>query len=207
VNNGIPDIDEKYIKNQNLNISSKVNILFFSNLIKSKGIDDYLEALGILKSRNRHFKGIIIGAQADFTEKDLDDQLKHMYLSDQVSYLGKQYSENKYKILQEVDIMVFPTKHESFGLVVLEAMQFSIPVISTKEGAIPEIIDDGITGFLVDKNSPEQIAEKLELLINNPELRKSMGRAGRKKYEKKYTLHKFEENMLQVFQRVIQCVE
>jgi glycosyltransferase involved in cell wall biosynthesis len=82
-------------------------------------------------------------------------------------------------------------------------MQVGLPVIATIEGAIPEIIDDGITGFLVDKSSPKQIAEKIQLLIDNPDMRSRMGIAGRKKYEEKYTLEIFEDNLKKVFEEVI----
>jgi len=85
-------------------------------------------------------------------------------------------------------------------------MQFGLPVIATIEGAIPEIIDDVITGFLVEKNSPDQIADKIEIFVKNPSLIESMGKAARKKYEEKYTLEIFEKNMKEVFDKVLQEV-
>jgi len=82
-------------------------------------------------------------------------------------------------------------------------MQFGIPIIATREGAMPEIIDDKITGFLVDKNQPEQIAEKIKILFNDEELRRKMGEAGRKKFLEKYTLEIFEQNMKKVFDGIL----
>ena len=86
-------------------------------------------------------------------------------------------------------------------------MQFGLPVVSTYEAAIPEIVDNGFTGFLVDKNAVIQLAEKIEILIADPNLSKKMGDAGRKKYEQEYTLEIFEEKMIDVFQEVSYEIE
>jgi glycosyltransferase involved in cell wall biosynthesis len=77
-------------------------------------------------------------------------------------------------------------------------------VIATKEGAIPEIIDDGITGFIVDKNRPDEIADKVEIFYYNRYLLNQMGLAGREKYEQKYKLEIFENNIKNVFNEVIE---
>ena len=60
-------------------------------------------------------------------------------------------------------------------------MQFSLPVVSTFEGGIPDIVENGKTGFLVKQEDVEALAEKLEILINNPRLREQMGQHGRKR--------------------------
>ena len=82
-------------------------------------------------------------------------------------------------------------------------MQFALPVVSTFEGAIPEIVDDGVTGFLVPPKDVISLAEKIEILINNKNLRIQMGDAGRKKFLEKYTLDKFEQNLLKVFGEIV----
>jgi len=82
-------------------------------------------------------------------------------------------------------------------------MQAGLPVVSTFEGAIPEIVDDGVTGFLVPQKNPQALAEKLEILIKDSELRQKMGAAGRKKFLEKYTVDKFENNLLAIFKEVI----
>jgi len=67
-------------------------------------------------------------------------------------------------------------------------MSWGLPVISSTEGAIPEIVQDGITGFIVNPKSPEEIADKILTLVNNHRLRREMGMKGRENYESKYTL-------------------
>lgn len=203
VNNGIPDIEKKYLTKSKISQSDTVKILFLSNLIKSKGILNFLESLKLLSEKGYQFSANIIGAEADLCSNDLQSIIINNNLTNKVIYLGSEYGKGKYEILAKSDVLVFPTKNDIWGNVILEAMQFSIPVIATVEGAIPEIIDDRVTGFLVDKDSPDQIADKLEILIKNPKLRELMGKAGRKKYEKKYTFQKFEENMMNVFKDVL----
>lgn len=205
VNNGLPDIDENYRKKQNNRSGDEVRILYLSNLIRSKGIEDYLESLVILDRKGISFRGIIIGADADLTGQDLIKLINNKKLDAKVEYLGKKYDSEKFDILSKADIMVFPTKmkHECFPGVAIEGMQFSMPVIATNEAALPDIIDDGVNGFIVNKNSPSQIAEKLEILINDRKLCQAMGRAGRIKYEKKYTFQRFEKNMKKVFDDVL----
>ena len=82
-------------------------------------------------------------------------------------------------------------------------MQAGLPVVATNVGAIPEIVEDGITGYVVNRNEPYQIKEKLEVLIKDPILRKQMGVAGRRKFLNNYTLEKFNSNMNKVFEDIM----
>jgi glycosyltransferase involved in cell wall biosynthesis len=88
-------------------------------------------------------------------------------------------------------------------LVNLEAMQFSLPIVTTFEGGIPDVVDNEVTGFLVPQKNIDILAEKLEILIQNPDLRQQMGEAGRKRYEEKFTLDKFERRMVEILGEVI----
>jgi glycosyltransferase involved in cell wall biosynthesis len=206
VNNGIPAMSKNEISQIQKIDNRNVRILFLSNLIKSKGIVDYVDALEILKDRDVSFEANIIGATADVTVRELNDYIKQKNLEAFINYKGSKYGTDKNEIIANSDVLVYPTFNDAFPLVLIEAMQFSIPVIATYEGAIPEIVDDSITGYLVEKNAPQQIAEKLKFLIENPEQRKAMGMAGREKFEEKYTLKVFENNLLKLFDEVIEIV-
>ena len=123
-----------------------------------------------------------------------------------VRYLGSQFGYDKYAILKSSDMIVFPTfyHNECFPLVLLEAMQCGVACISTDEAAVPEIIDDGRTGYIVPKESDgkpsaARLAEAIEKLIIDLERCRLMGKEGRKKYEKEYTLKVFEN-------RITQCI-
>lgn len=202
VNNGIPEMDKSKLKNNQSIKDETIKILFLSNLIKSKGILDFINALEILNKKSVLFNAIIVGGEGDISKKELHEILKKYHLEEIVEYLGPKYDEAKQEVYSMCDILVFPTKNDTWGNVILEAMQFAIPVVTTKEGSIPEIIDNGVNGFIVDKGAPNQIAERIEFLIKNTDKRINMGIAARDKYLKNYTISIFEANLSSVFHKV-----
>lgn len=209
--NGIPDIDSQLsVINGNESttenfITSKKNnpteILFLSNLIESKGVYVLLEACSILKNKNIKFRCNYIGGEGDVSEAEFLKKISLLGLDKEVNYLGKKFGMEKSLAYFNTDIFVFPTfyKYETFGLVNLEAMQHSKPVIATCEGGIPDVVEDGETGFLIQQNNPQELAEKIELLIENPQLREKLGKAGRKKYLEEFTSIRFESRLNEIF--------
>ena len=106
---------------------------------------------------------------------------------------------------KDADIFVFPTYYhnECFPLVILEAMEQGLPVIATNEGGIPDIIDNGNSGYTVEKNNPSSLASAIERLLKEPELRNSMGVAGRRRFEEKFTEEVFEKRMKECLEKAI----
>ncbi len=148
--NGIPDINnlESYKK-----INANTKILFFSNLIESKGVFILLEALKLLKDDKVQFHCNLVGGEGDITSKEINKKINTLKLDENVKYLGSQYGNHKKNIFKSSDIFVFPSfyHNECFPIVLIEAMMFELPVISTDEGGISDIIKNGYTGFIVDK--------------------------------------------------------
>lgn len=199
--NGIQKVKEqanKYVPND------RVKILFLSNLLIAKGIYVLLESLSILKSKNINFKCTFVGGEGDVDRQHFEERVKALELEAYVEYVGKKFGEEKDTILRESDLFVHPTLNDCFPLVLLEAMQFSLPVISTLEGGIPDIVENNLTGFLVGKNEVKMLATKLDQLISKPELRLQMGKAGKLKMEEQFTLQKFENNLINIFRSYIQ---
>jgi glycosyltransferase involved in cell wall biosynthesis len=170
-------------------------ILYLSHYLRSKGVLVLIEALGILKRSGFLFTARIAGPPADLTIEDLEKAVAEENLQDMVAVTGPKYGEEKISEFRNADIFVFPTYNEVFGLVLLEAMQSGLPVVTTFEGAIPDIVSDNITGYLVEAREPDLLAEKLALLVGDPDLRHKMGHAGLERFLEKYTLDKFEENI------------
>lgn len=212
--NGISDFhatkedQNENIKSPNPPINAPIEILFLSNLIKSKGVFILLEACKILHQKGFPFKCTFVGAEGNISKEDFQQKVEELNLSEQVEYVGKKYGSDKEEAYAKSDIFVFPTYYnlETFGLVNLEAMQHSLPVISTPEGGIPDVVEDGKTGYLVPQKNVKALAEKLAYLILNPQLREKMGKAGREKYEKEFTLEIFENKLLSIFRHVIDKV-
>lgn len=200
VPNGIEDVSKQYpkqIRNQ------VISILFLSNLVRSKGIFDLLEALKIVAEKHKNFECLIVGHSVDISFEELDLQIERLGIAKYVRVFGPKYDQEKYRILADTDILVFPTYFEAFPGIILEAMQFEIPVISTYEGAIPEIVVDKVTGFLVAKRDISSLAKKIAILIESEELRLSLGRRARERFENLYTMSHFESNMKMVFDKIL----
>ena len=82
-------------------------------------------------------------------------------------------------IMQAIDVLLLPSYWEGFGIVILEAMACGRPVITTNISSMPEIVDDGRTGYLIPPGATAALAERAVELLQNKSLRESMGRAGR----------------------------
>jgi len=103
---------------------------------------------------------------------------------------GSRFIPDAYKYLKAFDIFVLPSVKEGFPWTVLEAMLAEIPVIATKVGALPEIIQSGQNGILVDPKSQQQIADAITKLLNNEDLRKNLAERGRITVIEKFNLEK-----------------
>ncbi|MBR1706873.1 MAG: glycosyltransferase family 4 protein [Bacteroidales bacterium] len=176
-------------------------ILFLSNLIRTKGVDVLLEACRILKERGCRFQCSLVGAaSADYPAGTLASAISERDLDGLVTWSGGKYGADKQAELQAADIFVFPTFYpkECFPLVILEAMSAGLPVVSTPEGAIPDLVQDGVTGLLCKKKDPVSLADALQRLLSDPELRRRMGAAGRSAVLESYTSRQFETNLIHI---------
>lgn len=180
-------------------------ILFLSNLIKEKGVVDLLDSCKLLNDKKVKFECCFVGAESvEINSQRFNQMVDERGLRGVVKYLGKLYGTDKEVCYTNSDIFVLPTYYhnECFPLVLLEAMSYGLPCISTNEGAVSDIIDDGVTGYVVERNKVQQLADKMELLIVDANLREAMGCAGKKKYEKNYTLQKFEWNLFNILHNI-----
>ena len=198
--NGISDINERQVPNEGKTI---VDILFLSNLMESKGIFILLEACELLKNKKLPFHCTIVGGIGDISEQYLRSRLLKMDLENCVYYMGKKFGKDKEKVFLDADIFVHPTLDDCFPLVLLEAMQYSLPIVSTFEGGIPDIVDNGTTGYLIDQRNSIDLANKIEVLIKNPELRRQMGNAGKKKYKAEFTIDIFEHKIVEILHQIM----
>lgn len=184
---------------------SVTQILFLSNYVESKGILILIDALKRLKNQGYNFKAKLVGAPSDLTMEFLNNLISDQDLSGCIQITGPLYGDAKKSEFQSADIFVFPTyyRNEAFPLVILEAMQYGLPIISTSEGAIPELVEDAINGFIIPQKDPVLLAERIKHLIDNPDLRIEMGERGYGKFINNYTLDHFENNMIKTFQDIL----
>jgi glycosyltransferase involved in cell wall biosynthesis len=182
-----------------------LQILYLSNYVKTKGILNLLDALNILMEAGYIFNARLVGAPTDLSVKDVEEYVRSKKLEKYVHVIGPKYGDEKYIEFLNADIFVFPTfyPNEAFPLVNLEAMQFGLPIISTNEGGIAEGVINNETGFIVDPTEVEQIADRIAKLIDDNDLRKSLGCKGKERFFEYYTLEHFIANIDKTFKTVI----
>ena len=175
-----------------------IQVLFLSNLHPKKGPLDVLKAANIIVQNNPNIRFVLAGADSSqkFT-KLLKLYVIKNGLDKYISMPGPVYGEEKDKLFKASDIFVFPSyyERETFGIVNIEAMSWGLPVISSTEGAIPEIVQNGVTGFIVNSKAPKEIADRIITLVNNPDLRKKMGMKGKEVFRSKYTIEAYARNL------------
>ncbi|MBK8500549.1 MAG: glycosyltransferase [Flavobacteriales bacterium] len=175
-----------------------VTILFAGVLVESKGVRVLLEGFNDLRARGVEARLEIMGKWND--ERLHAWALEYIsanQLEDHVRFLGVLVDRAKHERFAACDILCFPTyfEAESFGLVLVEAMQFAKPVVTTEWRGIPSVVQDGANGFLVPVQDPTAVADRLARLAGDPELRERMGAEGRRIFEQRFTLEVFHRRM------------
>ena len=189
--NGIPDAPMVKSSHQ-----SRPRFLFLSNLMESKGVITVLDACRQLKHRGYIFECRFVGGETiEIDNSRFNKEKSSRGLDGEVVYAGRKYGDDKHREFSEADIFVFPTSDDCFPLVLLEAMQHSLPVISTEIGGIPDMVEDGANGLIVPVNDAARLADAMARLLDSPQERERFGRNGKEKLNSKYTLRRFEENI------------
>ena len=177
----------------------KPKLLYLSNLMRNKGIEVLVEALSILHAEGLSFQARLVGAPADVTLEELGQTVDRFGLSQSVTIVGPTYGDEKIFEFQSSDVFVFPTYNDAFPLVNIEAMQFGLPVVSTDEGSIPDVVVHNETGLIAEKGNVHSLVENLRIILRQPERGRQMGLNGRRRFEEHFTITHFEERMLSIF--------
>ena len=175
-------------------------ILFVGMLHEGKGVTVLIDACKRLAARGVPFQLELMGQPADqqFMEQ-LRGRIAELQLDEHVHFLGVLKGEKKLDAFDRADVLCHPTFYDTFPVVLLEAMAARLPVVSTRFSGIPSIVDDGMTGYLVEPHDPEAVAEQLARLAQDTQLRKQMGEAGRQKFLREFTWSRHLERMREVF--------
>lgn len=198
--NGIPAQDYEYKEKNN----PLPRLLFLSNLIESKGVFVLLDALKILKDKGYSFVCDFVGGET----KEIDgnrfaEEINKRGLNQLVIYHGKMYGQEKEQMFNQADVFVFPTNEDCFPLVLLEAMSYHLPIITTNEGAIPDEVIDGENGLIVEQKNPRSVADCIEKLLCDKKMRKEMGKNGYQKLIEHFTIDVYESNIRNILQNYL----
>lgn len=181
--------------------TSALNVLYLANFLPSKSFDDVLKALVVLKQKgitNFNFQAAGAWDNETFKQQCLaiikDNQLSNVEL------FPPQSGAAKMQLFANASIFVFcPKMPEGHPWVIVEAMANGLPIIATNQGAIIESVIDRKNGFIVPPENPEIIAEKLEVLINDTDLRTQFSNNAKQFYNTNFTEEKMVENLTKAF--------
>jgi len=181
-----------------------VTVGFLGNLMKAKGFLDLLHSAAIVVRRHPNTKFVVAGPwwkQEPDNQELAQEIINEHGLSKNVSFIGPLSDVGKVDFFEQIDLFAFPSRSEGMPIVILEAMAAGCPVISTNNvGAISDVVQEGETGFLIDKGDHIQLASAITRLIDDESLRARMGAAGRKRFESEYTWEKCMRRLGAVFQ-------
>jgi glycosyltransferase involved in cell wall biosynthesis len=180
-------------------------ILSVGRLIEKKGLGDVLAAAEILRRRGRSFRVEMIGAGP--LRPALEAQVQRLGLQDRVAFLGAQPQEAVHLAYQRATIFALPCvvtaegDRDGIPTVLLEAMASGVPVVATSVSGIPEVIQSGHNGLLVAPHDPTMLANALDLLLADADLRDRLARAARSTIEAHFAIERNARELLTLFQR------
>jgi len=157
-------------------------LIYVGRLQPIKGLETLLDAVALLDRRGRRLRLVIVGGEADEPrdghEADLRRRIETLGIGGLVGFVGAQPQEALRTHYVAADVTVLPSHYESFGMVALEAMACGSPVIASRVGGLTTTVRDGVTGYLVPEGNVAALAERIDALIDDPDLRWRMGMEG-----------------------------
>ncbi|MBW8011849.1 MAG: glycosyltransferase family 4 protein [Chloroflexi bacterium] len=176
------------------------HILFVGRLVYQKGIDLLIKALAGIKELIWEVSLVGDGPQ----RKELQALGERLGIGERVNFIGWQDREILVKRYQQANLFVFPSRHEGMPNAVLEAMASGLPVIASAIAGNEELVSPNETGILVSGEDVDALRGALRELISNPNLRKKMGMAGRKRVQTDYTWDRVAEQYLKLLQSAVE---
>jgi glycosyltransferase involved in cell wall biosynthesis len=175
-------------------------ILFVGLMCPEKGVRDIIAAIPQVPAAHFIFAGEWPSAQ---DEKEVLDFLHQHSVADRVTFAGVVSGPAKFDVFCFSDIFVFPTYfvYEGHAVSSVEALAAGLPIICTDHGALNESVRDGWNGFFVPKHDPAAIARRLNQLLSDDDLRRTMGERSRQLYEERFTLPQYVQNWSKAIRR------
>ena len=164
-----------------------------------KGVDTIIEASPSVIAQIPDAQFLIVGSGNDTSR--LKSLAERRGVSSRVHFLGSVSNEALRAFYRSCDVFVMPSAKEGFGFVFLEAMQYGKPIVAADRGGSPEVVQDGVTGLLVQYGDIAQLAQALIDLCRDTERRARLGRAGYQRLQEQFTYPRFERRLTEILMR------
>lgn len=172
------------------------NLIFVGSLTKKKNISFLIEALKIFKEKGNNFQLKIIGEGDE--RREIEKLIEEYKLKDKILLLGRLSSEEVKRHYLQSDIFVLPSKYEGSPNVLLEALSFGLPIITSNFLGVEGIIKDKETGLVIPLGNPQKLAEAINFYVNNLEERSRIAQNGFEMVKEKYSTEKHATNLIKI---------
>jgi len=185
------------------NEPTKPVVLYSGRIELNKGSLELLRSVHQVARRFPRVEYVIAGARHNsIDDRALEGALGSNGARKHIRLLGHVPWRQLTDWYRRASVFVMPSYYETFGISVIEAMAFGLPVIATNVGGLPEVVQDGVTGILVPPKDPDALAEGIVRLLRDPELRRRLGNAGRDRVLSEFRLDRIVEQTLSVYESV-----
>jgi glycosyltransferase involved in cell wall biosynthesis len=190
--NGVEQLKE----NLSIPADSQV-LLFIGRLAEAKGVDVLLDAFSSVKKNT-----FLLIAGSGSLRDVLIAQAHQQGVEQHTQFLGVR--KDIPRLLALSDVVVLPSRWEGLPMVLLEAMAARKPVIATKVGGMPEVIEHGVTGWLIPPEDSDALAEAMGQLLASPQLRSSLGEAAHALVKSEYSIQVFADRLIGLYDEILQ---
>lgn len=199
--NGIkPTVDPNFKREPN----AVPHILFLSNLLIDKGVLVLLDVLKILKDKGYSFVCDFVGSETkDINAARFAKEVDKRGLNNIAIFHGCKYGKEKEAYFMQADIFVLPSFNEAFPLVNIEAMEYKLPIVSTKVGGIPDEVKNGENGFVIEPRKANELADAICKLIDDEKLRRTMGDNSYALFRERFIREHFEDSFIKAMLQAI----
>lgn len=197
VHNGMPDVDVPLAQPA----MSPTRLLMVARFEEQKDHKTLIEALATLRDLEWALDFAGVGPLQEEVERLVDLH----GLNDRVAFLG--HRDDIAQLMSKSQVFALITKWEGFPRSILEAMRSGLPIVATDVAGIPEAVEEGVTGMLVNRGSVAALSQKLRLLIEDPNLRATLGKEGRRRYLARYTFEMMYQRTMEIYKELLSSGE
>ncbi len=179
-------------------------VLYIGAVIRRKRLVDLVEALAILSRRGRDLRLRVAGPEAEARYVgEVRTAVSRQGLEDRVAMLGLLNQDQVEAELARCTTLVLPSGQETSPMVIAEAMAAGVPVVATDVGGVTSLLADGVTGLVVPPAEPKLLAEAIEHLVNQPDLRAELGTKAREVASERFRSSQVAARVLDVYRMAV----